>query len=430
MSRLDEIYGLSGFSMNFGLERIKALMRYAGNPQDKLKIVHIAGTNGKGSVSRFIYSILKEHGLKIGLYTSPHLITFSERIVVDGEKINDSDLERLNRFFDKIVSEKNDFKKLGAPSFFELTTAICFLYFFEKQVDVAIIEAGLGGRLDATNIIKKPLLSVITNISMDHKNILGNSLKKIALDKAGIIKRDSAVVCGVRKSRIAGLIKDYALSLNAKYFSADNVELFKKGGLYNYKGLKTTIENIKLPSKASYQKYNLKLGIFSVEILNKYYQKMLNLELNDNSIKNGILKFSNEGRFEIIKYKNSEIVLDGAHNPDGVKNMIISLRKIFKKNGFIIIFAVMKDKDYKTILRRLSVLNGDIIFTGLNNDRALDGNELKTFSAENGYFKKIFISENIKDSLEIALKRKKEDDIILVCGSLYLIGEFKKTILN
>ncbi|MHB1660509.1 MAG: bifunctional folylpolyglutamate synthase/dihydrofolate synthase [bacterium] len=430
MSRLDEIYGLSGFSMNFGLERIKALMRYAGNPQDKLKIVHIAGTNGKGSVSRFIYSILKEHGLKIGLYTSPHLITFAERIVVGGEKINDSDLERLNIFFDKIVSEKNDFKKLGAPSFFELTTAICFLYFFEKQVDVAIIEAGLGGRLDATNVIKRPLLSVITNISMDHKNILGNSLEKIAMDKAGIIKRDSAVVCGDRKSRIAGLIKDYALSLNAKYFSVENIKLFKKGDLYNYKGLKTNIENIRLPSKASYQKYNLKLSIFSVEILNKYCQKMLNLELNDNSIKNGILKFSNEGRFEIIKYKNNEIVLDGAHNPDGVKNLIISLRKIFKKNGFIIIFAVMKDKDYKTILRRLSVLNGDIIFTGLNNGRALDGNELKAFSVKNGYFKKIFISENIKDSLETALKRKKKDDAILVCGSLYLVGEFKKTILN
>ncbi|MHB8232269.1 MAG: bifunctional folylpolyglutamate synthase/dihydrofolate synthase [bacterium] len=427
---MDEIYGLNGFSMNFGLERIKALMQYAGNPQDKLKIVHIAGTNGKGSVSRFIYSILKEHGLKIGIYTSPHLVTFAERIVVGGERINDGDLERLNSFFDKIISENDDFKKLGVPSFFELTTAICFQYFFEKQVDIAIIEAGLGGRLDATNIIKRPLLSVITNISMDHKNILGNSLKKIALDKAGIIKRDSAVVCGDGKSVIAGLIKAHALSLNAEYFSTADIKLFKKGDLYNYNGLKISIKNIKLPCKALYQKYNLKLSILCIEILNKFYQKSLNLELNDNLIKNGILKFSNEGRFEIIKYKNNVLILDGAHNPDGIKKLVISLRRIFKKNGVIIIFAVMKDKDYKTILRRLSVLNGDIIFTGLNNGRALDGNELKAFCAKNSYFKKVFVSENIKDSLGTALKRKRGDDVILICGSLYLAGEFKKTILN
>ncbi len=432
MSRLDEIYGLSGFSMNFGLERIRALMRYAGNPQNKLKTVHIAGTNGKGSVSRFIYSILEEHGLNVGLYTSPHLVTFSERIVTGGEKIKGSDLERLNDFFDKIISEKDDFKKLGAPSFFELTTAICFLYFFEKKVDIAVIEAGLGGRLDATNIIKKPLLSVITNISMDHKDILGNSLKKIALDKAGIIKRNSVAVCGEKKSKIEGAIKDYALSLNAEYFNANNVKLFKRGedDLYNYKGLNTEIKNIKLPSLALYQKYNLKLSLLSIEILYKYYKKSLKLKLNDNLIRNGILKFSNEGRFEIIKYKNNDIILDGAHNPDGIKNLVISLQKFFKKNNFIIIFAVMKDKDYKTILRRLSVLGGDIIFTGLNNDRALSGNELKRFSMQNHCFKKVFIEDNIKDALETAAKSKKKGDVILICGSLYLIGEFKKTIKN
>jgi dihydrofolate synthase/folylpolyglutamate synthase len=430
MSRLDEIYGLSGFSMNFGLERIRALMRYAGNPQDKLKTVHIAGTNGKGSVSRFIYSILEEHGLNVGLYTSPHLITFSERIVAGGEKISDNDLERLNNFFEKIISEKDDFKKLGAPSFFELTTAVCFRHFLEKKVDIAIIEAGLGGRLDATNIIKKPLLSVITNISMDHKDILGSSLRKIALDKAGIIKRNSFAVCGDKRSKTADVIKDYASSLKAGYFSSNGVKLFKRGGLYNYKGLNTEIKNIKLPGSALYQKYNLKTSLLSVEVINKYYRNSLKLKLNDNLIKNGILKFINEGRFEIIKYKNSDIVLDGAHNPDGIKNLIISLRKFFKKNNFIIIFAVMKDKDYKTILRRLSVLSERIIFAGLNNGRALDADELKRFSMQKHYFKKVFTADNIKDALERAVNSKKTGDVILVCGSLYLIGEFKKTIIN
>ena len=429
INRFDAIYGLSGFSMNFGLERIKALMRYAGNPQDKLKTVHITGTNGKGSVSRFIYGILEEHGLNVGLYTSPHLVTFSERIVAGGEKISDSDLKRLNNFFDKIISEKNDFKKLGAPSFFELTTAICFLYFFEKKVDVAVIEAGLGGRLDATNIIKKPLLSVITNISMDHKDILGGSLIKIALEKAAIIKRNSIAVCGDKKSKINDAVKNYALSLNVRYFASNCVKLLKNGNLYNYRGLNAEIKNIKLPNFASYQKYNLKLGLLSVEILCRYYKESLKLKLNDDSIRNGILKFKNEGRFEIIKYKNSDIILDGAHNPDGIKNLVISLRNFFKEKNFIIIFAVMKDKDYKTILRRLSVLGGDVIFSALNNERALDVNDLKKLSLQNRYFKKVFTADNVKDALETAVKNKKKDEAILVCGSLYLIGEFKKTVI-
>ena len=426
---LDAIYGLSGFSMNFGLERIRALMRYAGNPQDKLKTVHIAGTNGKGSVSRFICGMLEEHGLNVGLYTSPHLVNFSERIVSGGEKISDSDMERLNSFFDKIISEKDDFKKIGAPSFFELTTAICFLYFFEKKVDVAVIETGLGGRLDATNIIKKPLISVITNISMEHKDILGGSLKKIALEKAAIIKKNSIAVCGDKNNKINGVIKNYALSLNAGYFVSSGIKLLKKGDLYNYRGMNTEIKNIKLPNFASYQKYNLKLGLLSIEILYKYYKKSLKLKLNDDSIRNGILKFKNEGRFEIIKHKNCDIVLDGAHNPDGIKNLIISLRNFFKERNFIIIFAVMKDKDYKTILRRLSALGGDIIFSGLNNERALDVNDLKKLSFQNRYFKKVFKADNVKDALETAVKNKKKDEVILICGSLYLIGEFKKTVI-
>ncbi len=425
MSSLDIIYGLKGFSMNFGLERIEALMNYAGNPQNKLKTIHIAGTNGKGSTSRFIYGILKEHGLKVGLYTSPHLISFAERITVGENQINDFDLQRINDFFNKIVDKENIFRKIGIPSFFELTTAVCFQYFFEKKVDIAVIETGLGGRLDATNIIKKPLLSVITNISMDHKDILGNSLKKIALEKAGIIKKNSITLCGEKNKNIGRIIKDYALRFNSVYFSADAVKLVKKGIFYEYKGLDIGIKYIKIPNLALYQNHNLKLALFALEIIGKYYAKSLKFNLNEELIRNGVLKFKNEGRFEIIKYKNNDIVLDGAHNLDGIKKLTISLQKLFKKNNFIIIFAVMKDKDYKAILKRLSVLGGKIIFAGLNNERALDVKELKKISEDNNYFENVFSANNIKDAVETAFKIKNKDDIILICGSLYLIGEFK-----
>ncbi len=427
MNSLDKQYALNGFFMDFGLQRIEALMNFADNPQDKLKIIHIAGTNGKGSVCRFLYYIFKEHGLKTGLYTSPHLVDFNERIIAGDDTISDSDIARLNDFFNKIADNEDIFKKIGKPTFFELTTAICFQYFFEKKVEVAIIETGLGGRLDATNIVKKPLLSVITNISADHKDILGNSLKKIALEKAGIIKKNSIAVCGEKNKKIRQIIQDYALSVNSLFFSSDNVKLIKKRFFYEYKGLNINIKNIKNPNFALYQNENLKLAALSAEIISEHYSKAIKFNLSEELLKSTVLKFKNEGRFEIIKYKNSDIILDGAHNPDGIRKLVISSKKIFPKNNFIIIFTVMKDKDYNAILKRLSLLGGKIIFTGLsNNERALKAKELKKISADNKYFKDIFISGGIKESLETALKIKSLDDIILICGSLYLIGEFKK----
>ena len=427
MNSLDKIYGLNGFFMDFGLERIEALMNFAGNPQNKLKIIHVAGTNGKGSTCRFLYYILKEHGLKTGLYTSPHLDNFNERIIAGEDTINDSDVTRLNDFFNEITDKENIFKKIGKPTFFELTTAICFKYFFEKKVEVAVVETGLGGRLDATNIIKKPLVSVITNISADHKDILGNSLKKIALEKAGIIKKNSIAVCGEKNKKIRQIIKDYALGVNSLFFSSNTIKLIKKNFFYEYKGLNIDIKNIKNPNFALYQNENLKLAILVMEIISKYYSDVLKFNLNEGLLKSAVLKFKNEGRFEIIKYKNNDIILDGAHNPDGIKKLIISLKKVFPKNNVLIIFAVMKDKDYNAILKRLSLLGEKIIFIGLpDNERALKTKELKKISVDNKYFKDIFLSGGIKESLETALKIKSADDIVLICGSLYLIGEFKK----
>lgn len=430
MSKLDAVYGKTGFIIDLGLERIKALLNYAGNPQDKLNIIHIAGTNGKGSVGRFIYSILKQHGLRVGLYTSPHLVNFNERIVVNDEEIKDCDIDRLSIFFKKIISGYKKFEAIGEPSFFEFTTAICFKYFEERHIDVAVIEAGLGGKLDATNIIIKPLLSVITNISMDHREILGNSLKKIALDKAGIIKKDSLIVTGERKTEIKNIIKECAAAANIPFFSTDIIKINRAKGYYNYNGLNLSLKHIKLGSLASYQKYNLGLALLSVEIINDYYKDIIKLNLKEDSIKAGISEFNNEGRFEIINYKNNTLILDGAHNADGMKSLVASLRRIFKNRKYIIIFSVMKDKDYKTMLKRLSILNGSIIISDLNNDRVADAKELGAISKERNYFKKVMYSRNIKDGLNLALKYKEDNDLILVCGSLYLIGEFKGTVIN
>ncbi len=430
MSKLDVAYGKTGFIVNLGLERISTLLGHAGNPQDKLKIIHIAGTNGKGSVGKFICTILKEHGLKAGLYTSPHLVTFNERITVDNEKIRDCDVERLDLFFKKLIRDNKEFATLGDVSFFEFTTAVCFKYFEEQCVDVAVIEAGLGGRLDATNIIRNPLLSVITNVSMDHRDVLGHSVEKIASDKAGIIKKGSLMVTGERKGKIKALIKERALSLAVPFFSVDMVKLYRVKNVYNYKGLKLTLRGLRLNTQALYQKYNLGLALLSLEILCSYHSKILRLDIKEDLVKIGVSKFSNEGRFEVINYKDSTLILDGAHNPDGIKNLLISLKQNFANRRFIVIFAVMKDKNYKIMLRRLSALNCTMIFTGLNNNRVENTNEMVALSDKHNYFKKVFCAKNIKQGLNLAFQNKEENDLILICGSLYLVGDFKKTVLK
>ncbi len=430
MSKIDEIYNKSGFKMDFGLDRIAALLDHAGNPQNGINFIHITGTNGKGSVSRMIYEILNMHGLVTGLYTSPHLVRFNERIVVNNTYISDEDLERLTVYFMEALSSGRDLAKMGKLTFFELTTAICFKYFEEKKADIAVIEAGLGGSLDATNVIKRPLISVITNISMDHSAILGHSLKKIAADKAGIIKRNSVIITGESKKKIKELIFNYAVRMDSKAYSTDMIRLTKKGGLYCYDGLYNSIDGITLSNKALYQKYNLKTALLSVEVLFELYKDLICKTLEKDLVRKGLNSFKHEGRFEIIRLKGRTVILDGAHNPDGIEKLAGSLKAYFKNSKWTIVFAVMQDKDYKTMLRRLSKLGAVIIFTKISNDRSADPFRLKVEADKLPGFKRSYITKNLEEAASVAFNIKSGSEAILVCGSLYLIGEFKKLYLN
>ncbi len=425
LDSVEKLYQKQGFKMNFGLGSIEYLLNYAGNPQKYINFIHITGTNGKGSVSRIIYEIIKSHGLIAGIYTSPHLLRFNERIIVNDEQISDADLDGL----------KNYFLASGLKcSFFELTTAICFKYFKEKNVDIAVIEAGLGGMLDATNVIEKPLMSIITNISIDHSEILGNSYKKIALDKAGIIKKNSIMITGERKTAIREILINEAINKNALYFSTNLIKITHVKNIYNYYGLYSSFEDILFPSFASYHKYNLAIALLSIEILFKYYKDKINKNLSEESVRKGISYFKNEGRFEIIHVKDKTIVLDGAHNPDGIKNLIISLKNIYKNCNYIFIFGVMKDKDYKTMLRRLSKMDrvtykADIIFTNVNNERSMDSKLLQEYSDNLKYFNNSYAVKNIKEAIDKAFRiysNNNKNEIIVICGSLYLLGDFKK----
>ena len=315
------LYSFDKYGSKLGLERINELLKLLDNPQNKIKTIHVTGTNGKGSICKFIGSILSQAGYNVGVYISPHLERFSERIVINNKEISKKDItvliNEIKPLIEKMISENN------IPTFFEIVTAMTFMYFYNKNVDFAVVEVGLGGRYDATNVIT-PLVSIISNISSEHTDILGKDLKSIAFEKAGIIKQDIQVVSAVKGSgkevieRVANEKKAPLRYVNKKDWERiDNNNSFQrfliKGSLKNY--------DIKTSLLGKYQGENISLAIASIEEL-----QMLGVYISDEDIVEGILKTTNPGRMEILSY-NPMILLDGAHNPGGIQKLCNSLKK-------------------------------------------------------------------------------------------------------
>src|SRR3989339_964970 len=319
---LDYIYNLKGSeykgNFNLSLGNVKVLLRKLGNPEKSLKVIHVAGTNGKGSVCAMIASILREAGYKVGMYTSPHLKDFRERFLINGVKISEKELVR---YFAKVKPFVTN------QTFFEVITAMAFLYFNDKNVDFLVLEVGMGGRLDATNVVN-PLVSVITNIGLEHQDYLGNTVEKIAYEKAGIVKEGKPVVTGASGAAL-NVIKKVAKERNAPL------------------SLVKPIRKIPLRLKGDFQRINASIVWETIKVLNKEY----NLKVNNSKIKKGLLKTKWPGRLEFI---SSNVLVDCAHNPEAVKALkkeLIKIKKNYKK--IYLIIAMLKDKDYKTMLKEL-----------------------------------------------------------------------------
>ncbi|MFP4403195.1 MAG: bifunctional folylpolyglutamate synthase/dihydrofolate synthase [Candidatus Woesearchaeota archaeon] len=375
------LYNKGFFTTKLGLTRVKKLANKVNNPQNKIKTIHVAGTNGKGSTSAFISQILIEQGYRVGVYTSPHLVDFRERF-----KINNKIIPKKNilKIFKKIKPYIND------ETFFEIITVMAFIYFAEEQVDFAIIEVGLGGRLDATNIIK-PLISVITNISIDHTKYLGNTIEKIGYEKAGIIKKNIDVIIEE---------KNIAIKLIEKICIEKKCNLIKSKSI-NYK-------NYKLGLIGEFQKNNAEIAYYAIKTLQKKY------EINENSIKKGLKNTKWPGRFEFIENK---LLFDCAHNKNGAKTLIQELKNLNYKNITFII-GIMKDKDIKSMCFEFNKLAKNIIITKTKYERCeRPKNLVKYFKNKN-----IIIEEDINKTISIAKKISK-DNLIVACGSIYLIGE-------
>jgi dihydrofolate synthase/folylpolyglutamate synthase len=417
---INYLYSLQKHGIKLGLEKPKAILSVFSNPHKDFPSIHIAGTNGKGSVSAMIASILMAHGFKVGLYTSPHLISFTERIRINNEQISEYDVIELT----KEIRSKIEDSGIATPTFFEFVTAMAFIYFSRKKVDWAVIETGMGGRLDATNIIT-PEVSVITKISYDHKEFLGDTIEKIAFEKAGIIKERVPVIISDQQPEAERVLVETAKERSSPFFiyGKDFRGEIKDSDIYgltiDYKDDQFSINNIFCPLPGKHQLTNASVSIKAVSKALRIVGK----EISEDLLKKGISDTKWRGRLEIVK-KKPLIMVDGAHNPDAAEVLSDFIKENLKGYKITLIIGVMADKDVDGIIKPLLPLASRIIFTSPRYERAMNPQRLSEIASAMGYSS--IITRSVGESLNIAIGESDKEDrrqIILITGSFYTIGE-------
>jgi len=416
---LKYLFELERAGIKYDLSNIRKLLKILGNPHRNFKSVHIAGTNGKGSVSSIINSVLIEKGIRTGLYTSPHILDFRERILVNGKFISKKFiLGFVNRMYDEIEKIK--------PSFYEVTTAMAFEYFSFMKMEISVIETGLGGRLDSTNIIT-PLISVITGISIDHIEYLGSSISSITREKGGIIKKKVPVVTGNLKPVSKKILSSIALEKNSPIYNSfkeKNYEIAERTETGFYFTLNKKKERYFFPVIGDYQIENICTAVNTLKILKDTYGIAVDSDILKNGFQNIKINSGYKGRFEIVSEKTSDgpkLITDISHNVQGIKNIENNL-KYFKFDKAVIIFGMMNDKNYKDCILELKRLNHHVIFTKPEYSRSAKPEDL--FNVIKGNKEKFDHRKNFKEAYELALSMTKKNDLILITGSFFLVSDF------
>ncbi|MDD7001092.1 MAG: bifunctional folylpolyglutamate synthase/dihydrofolate synthase [Oscillibacter sp.] len=410
---LDEV---SKYGSVLGLESMRELLRRLGDPQNELKFIHISGTNGKGSVLAYLSTILSGAGYRTGRYISPTLFSYRERIQVDGEYI---EKESLACHVTAIAAAAEDMQKAGLPSptVFEIETALAFLYFKEKRCDIVTLEVGCGGLLDATNVITTTLMEVIASISMDHTDLLGDTLAKIAAQKAGIIKPDTMVVSAQQKSEAAQVIEDTCKEQHCTLQMVDeskisNVHYGAEGQTFSYK----TWENVAISLAGSYQIKNAALALEGVEALRK-----LGYALSDQQVREGLLHTAWRGRFTTLR-RDPTVIIDGAHNPAAALELKESLERYFPGKMLYFVMGMFKDKDYAQVIDLTAPLARHIITVETTgNPRAMPARELA--EAVGKVNPSVEWADSVAHGVEKALAMAGKEDAVIVFGSLSFLGE-------
>lgn len=407
-------HSLLTFGIMPGLDRIKILLERLGNPEKRLRCIHVAGTNGKGTVCSFLSSVLTQAGYKTGLYTSPYIVDFRERIRIDGEMISENDLDEVTE------TVKNEIEKLRNEDIviteFEAVTAAAFLYYKNAGCDFVVLETGLGGRFDATNVIERPLASVITSVSLDHVKILGNTVSEIAYEKCGIIKNNCPVVTNsAQLSDVIKVIKEQS-EVNSSSLIVADVPSIKvidesiRGSNIFYGG-----RNVFVPFPGKHQTENCITALTVIDLL-----KEQGIGISEKAVREGIAKTRNPARCEVVSEKPL-VILDGCHNEDSAKALCEVLEKHLNGKKITALMGMMADKDVDKVLLLLMPYFEKILTVTPSNPRAMDAQELCEKIERLGTKAKSFGS--IRDAYEYAIKNTDKNEALIVCGSLYLCSD-------
>lgn len=413
---LEYIHGISWTFCKPGLERTRELCERLGNPQKRLKFIHVAGTNGKGSFCSMMSNILIAAGYKVGLYTSPYILQFNERMRVNGENISDAALAEITEYVRPHAEAMTD-----RPTEFELITAIAFEFFARAEVDVVVLEAGMGGRLDSTNIIDNALLSVITGIALDHTAFLGDSIEKIAAEKAGIIKHGCPVLFGGENNSAEAIIRERAEEMasvmtKTDYSRLSILDMTLDGTTFDYKGY----SGLHLPLLGRYQPKNAATVIEACDILRS--DGIMNI--SDEHIREGLGSAVWRARFEILS-REPLTIFDGAHNAEGIESATESIKDYFKDEKVYAVSGVLSDKDYKFISKRLSAVAERVYTITPNNPRALSAESFAEVLRGDGV--EAVPCPSVEAALKFATVAAREVGRAVVClGSLYTYADVRE----
>jgi dihydrofolate synthase/folylpolyglutamate synthase len=399
--------------MKPGLERVTRLLASVGSPERSFRIVHVGGTNGKGSTACLVASILTEHGLRTGLYMSPHVTSFVERMSIDGRAVTPDRIleivERLKPAADEIEA-----------TFFEITTAVAAVYFAEEGVDIVVAEVGLGGRLDATNALDS-VLSVITRVAIDHADILGSDVAAIAAEKAGIIREGGVVVCGAEGDAL-DVVRGVAAARKARFVdvrdasSLTGIRVSTNGSTFTFTYGDRSYEDLAISMLGGFQLENARVALAAVHEL----ERLDALKLSEASLRRGLLEASCLGRMQIID-RRPTIVADVAHNPDGAHALMVSVGEVFTYERMIVVLGIMGDKDIAGFVAALADYADLVIATSPTTERAADASELARMAREQGLDARAVPSAGA--AIEQAISEAREGDLVLVTGSHYTVGD-------
>jgi dihydrofolate synthase/folylpolyglutamate synthase len=411
---LDYLTSLGRFGIKLGLERTEALLHQLGDPQDLFQGVHVAGTNGKGSVCAMVASVLQASGYRVGLMPKPHLVSYTERIQVDQRPIAETDfaalLTELQPAINKVAAD------LGPPTEFEILTSAALYYFASAGIDLLVCEVGLGGRLDSTNVLDLGV-GVITNIALDHTQYLGSTLEAIAAEKAGILKPDSIAITGAQPPALAVIEAGAQKQEIPLLRLGQEIELIAVDK--EWAGVQATVttpagtyRDLRVPLLGLHQADNAALAVAAIDAL-----RSRGWEISDGALRDGLARTRWPGRLEVLD-RNPIVLVDGAHNPAGLQRSLATVQKLAKDRPLVIVFGAMKDKDLPDMLGQLRALDAPVIFTTIDWHRAAAPTDLaEQFGAP------AETAESSGEALDRARERASSNGIVLVCGSLYLVGE-------